>query len=69
MFFVLRESICIVLLISSSLHITGSIFHLLARSTKSTAYFNNGFLVSSDIFGCCIVFKLKNILAQKYYMC
>jgi hypothetical protein len=47
LFFVLLDKICKVLLISSSLQITGSIFHFLAKSTKSIQYF----------FKACILFS------------
>ncbi|MDR1987607.1 MAG: hypothetical protein LBQ24_02320 [Candidatus Peribacteria bacterium] len=47
LFFVLLESICIALLISSSLQITGSIFQALALSTKSIQYFFKASLVFS----------------------
>jgi hypothetical protein len=47
LFFVLLDRICRVLLISSSLQITGSIFHFLANSTKSIQYF----------FKACILFS------------
>jgi hypothetical protein len=48
LFFVLLDNICKVLLISSSLQITGSIFHLRAKSTKSIPYFLSAFNLFSQ---------------------
>jgi hypothetical protein len=47
LFFVLLDNICNVLLISSSLHITGSIFQAFAISTKSIQYFFRAFSLLS----------------------
>jgi hypothetical protein len=47
LFLVLLDNICKVLLISSSLPITGSIFHFLANSTKSIQYFFKAFILFS----------------------
>ncbi|MDR1945122.1 MAG: hypothetical protein LBQ59_03445 [Candidatus Peribacteria bacterium] len=53
LFFVRLDNICIALLISSSLQITGSIFPAFALSTKSIQYFFNAsvvFILKSSIF-------------------
>ncbi|MDP2396599.1 MAG: hypothetical protein Q8S84_03995 [bacterium] len=47
LFFDLLDNICRVLLISSSLPITGSIFHFLANSIKSIQYFFSVFIFDS----------------------
>jgi hypothetical protein len=47
LFFVLLDSICKVLLISSSLPITGSIFHDFANSIRSIQYFFKEFIFDS----------------------
>jgi hypothetical protein len=68
LFFVLLDNICRVLLISSSLHITGSIFHLRAKSTKSIQYFFKAFnlfspslsLIFSQFLNFSITFKTSS---------
>jgi len=49
LFFVLLERICKLLLISSSLPITGSIFHFFACSTRSIPYFFRAFILFSGL--------------------
>jgi hypothetical protein len=59
LFFVLLDNICIALLISSSLQITGSIFQAFAFSTKSIQYFFNESFDFS--FNCSSFIILKNL--------